>query len=266
MSQGDDAWMKRVAGELNLTTVFVTSRPGGADNEFNLRYFVSNGSELPLCGHATLAASSILYSKSFVPMSDPISFFTFTGLQLSATSPSPTTISLDFPLNFPKPLPASDSSVAGVRGEILETLHLSFGVPSDAVVFLGTTADDAFVQLTKEAFAALPPVPDLAVLKRPDAGFRRGIILSCCGDVARSNGANFSNRFFAPKVGIDEDPTCGAAHCALAAFFYPTMGNSLLGWQDSKRGGYIHCEVVPDKKRVMLSGPFYIVSFGTLTF
>ena len=266
MCQGDDKWMQCVARELNLTTAFVTARPGGGEDDYSIRFFVGSGIELPLCGHATLATSAILFSKSVVPSGRPVNFFTATGLKLSATSPTPRTISLDFPLNFPMALPASDESVAVVRSQILATLRASFGVDEDKVEFLGSTADDAFVCLRQDAFAALPAVPDLAVLKGPDCGFRRGVILFTAGDSARSSGANFSSRFFAPKVGIEEDPTCGSAHCALSAYFYPTMGNSLLGWQDSKRGGLIRCEVSPETKRVLLSGPYCVVSSGTLAF
>jgi predicted PhzF superfamily epimerase YddE/YHI9 len=76
----------------------------------------------------------------------------------------------------------------------------------------------------------------------------RGLIVTALG-----NNVDFVSRFFAPKLGIPEDPVTGSAHCELAPYWANKLGkNKLSARQVSRRGGNIHCEVVGD--RVLLSG------------
>ncbi|KZZ80039.1 hypothetical protein A3766_24665 [Oleiphilus sp. HI0132] len=64
---------------------------------------------------------------------------------------------------------------------------------------------------------------------------------------------DFVSRFFAPKIGIPEDPVTGAAHCKLAPYWAGKLGKSTLSAkQVSKRGGSLTCEVKAD--RVILYG------------
>ncbi|MCX6100402.1 MAG: PhzF family phenazine biosynthesis protein [Candidatus Bipolaricaulota bacterium] len=103
--------------------------------------------------------------------------------------------------------------------------------------------------------AVLSAAPDFEALKALDV---RGVILT-----ARSEGgdADFVSRFFAPGIGIDEDPVTGSAHCALAPYWQLKVGKAeLIGTQASARGGTVHCHVVGD--RVRLSGKAVTVLRG----
>jgi predicted PhzF superfamily epimerase YddE/YHI9 len=80
--------------------------------------------------------------------------------------------------------------------------------------------------------------------------------LPCDGVIATApgvDGFDFVSRYFAPHVGIDEDPVTGSAHCVLVPFWARRLGRpSLTGRQISRRGGTVHAE---DRgARVLLSG------------
>jgi PhzF family phenazine biosynthesis protein len=87
--------------------------------------------------------------------------------------------------------------------------------------------------------------PDLEVLKKLD---RRGVIVT-----ARGDGVDFVCRFFAPGVGINEDPVTGSAYCALMPYWSSKLQkNHLHSHQLSKRGGELYCSIRDD--RVLISG------------
>ena len=85
------------------------------------------------------------------------------------------------------------------------------------MLFVGASAEDIFVELSREGFLALREVDSKALC---DATcYQRGVIVSTLGAAGREKAADFSSRFFAPKVGIEEDPACGSAHCVLVVKF-----------------------------------------------
>jgi predicted PhzF superfamily epimerase YddE/YHI9 len=89
---------------------------------------------------------------------------------------------------------------------------------------------------------------------------RGRVIVTSRSDVA---GYDFISRFFAPGVGVDEDPVTGSAHCALAPFWAARLGRrDLVGFQASARGGVVGVQVVGD--RVRLSGKAVTVVRGEL--
>jgi predicted PhzF superfamily epimerase YddE/YHI9 len=100
---------------------------------------------------------------------------------------------------------------------------------------------------------------------RPDCGrlsglAARGVIITSRSD---DPAFDFISRFFAPAVGVDEDPVTGSAHCALAPFWAPRLGKvSFRAWQASARGGALGVELAGD--RVWLSGRAVTVLRGEL--
>jgi predicted PhzF superfamily epimerase YddE/YHI9 len=85
-------------------------------------------------------------------------------------------------------------------------------------------------------------------LKKADRG---GFIITCRSDRA---GYDFLSRFFAPGVGIPEDPVTGSAHCYLAPYWGKKLGKTVLaGFQESRRTGTVECEL-SDGGRVKLRG------------
>ena len=90
------------------------------------------------------------------------------------------------------------------------------------------------------------------------------IICCCCSSTAaetaeqtqsKQQTIHFRSRFFGPKVGIDEDPVTGSAHCALGPYFGNKLGKVVIvGRQESERGGVVECILKQDEGRVCIVG------------
>jgi PhzF family phenazine biosynthesis protein len=234
----DAAWMQAVAAEMNLAeTAFLQTR--GPD-QFDLRWFTPRV-EVDLCGHATLAAAHRLWEEGLAE--GPIGFHTRSGILTASRSDED--IELDFPSEPPREAPAP----AGL-GEALGAPFLWTGTNAlgDLVVEL---EDERTVQELEPDFAALGRMP------------ARGIVVTAAAERS-SSGHDFVSRFFAPRVGIDEDPVTGSAHCALAPFWSARLGrDDLVGWQASPRGGIVRTRLAGD--RVALGGRAVTVWKGELS-
>jgi predicted PhzF superfamily epimerase YddE/YHI9 len=228
----DDRWMRSIAGEMNLSeTAFL--HPEGA--KWRLRWFTPKA-EVDLCGHATLAGAHILYSR--LGAGGDLAFLTRSG-ELKAVRKGDW-IELDFPA-----LPAAEEPPPLGLVEAL-------GVKPKAAA---RSRFDRLLELdSEEAVRAVNP--DLRALANVDT---RGVIVT-----ARGTRHDFVSRFFAPAVGVDEDPVTGSAHCVLAPYWAPRLGRrEMLGFQASKRGGEVRVRLEGD--RVFLGGHAVIVAEGTLT-
>ena len=234
----DDAWMRAVAGEMNLSeTAFVRPRPGG--DGFDLRWFTP-AVEVDLCGHATLASAHVLWEAGVLPADRAARFHTRSGW-LTALRLYDGTISMDFPA---KPATPADAPPG---------LATALGV---AAVSVASNGMDYLVEVESES-AVRGLRPDVRELKAVRA---RGVIVTARSDDARYD---FVSRFFAPAVGVDEDPVTGSAHCCLGPFWTGRFGKQkLVGYQASARGGVVGVEVLGD--RVLLSGSAVTVLHGTL--
>lgn len=234
----DEGWLQSLAMEMNLSeTAFTFKR---ADGSFPLRWFTPKV-EVDLCGHATLAAAHALWLTGTADAGQPIRFDTRSG-PLSAVK-NGDEIELDFPA---KPCVPTDPPPG-----LLEALGIS------RPQFVGNNRSDYLIELDSEA-----AVRSLA----PD--FRRLAAVPCRGVIAtaRSSDKNFAflSRFFAPAVGIDEDPVTGSAHCALAVHWAAKLEtNAMLGYQASARGGVVRVTVAGD--RVRLGGKAVAVMEGRLS-
>jgi len=233
----DARWMLDVAREMNLAeTAFLVPRDGGS--EFDLRWFTP-AVEIALCGHATLASAKVLWEDGHLPPGRQARFHTKSGL-LTADAVGDW-IELDFPA-----VPAQPQSPPP---GLLEAL----GVPAVAI---GQNTFDYLVEVgTDAAVRALQP--DLAALRRFPV---RGVIVT-----ARSSNPDFDfiSRFFAPAVGVDEDPVTGSAHCCLAPYWGPKLGKTAMtAYQASPRGGVVKVRLQND--RVILAGQAVTVLQGEL--
>ena len=239
----DAAWMQAVAAEMNLSeTAFVDVSTLPRTGEVGLRWFTPT-TEVDICGHATLASAHVLHEAGEVD--GPIAFRTAVGVLRADRAGS--AIVLDFPVDVPVPgLP---------DGPWADEFADALGV---AVVAVARCRYDVLVEVPTAAdVRALEP--DLSALK---AASGRGVIVTAPAD-DESPGADFVSRFFAPAVGIDEDPVTGSAHCCLAPYWAARVGRpSLVGAQLSRRGGLVGVEVVGD--RVMLRGDAVTVTSGEL--
>ncbi len=235
-----DAWMQSVAAEMNLAeTAFVTARGNGA---FALRWFTPT-TEVPLCGHATLAAAHALWQIGRVPEDQLIAFETKSGTLWSRRAGS--RVSIDLPARpvAPTDLPESLASAMGVTaswtGRTLEPEAFKF-----EYLIVTTETDLRRAQ------------PDFAALRRM-AG---GVILTA---LSESPDVDIVSRYFAPYYGVDEDPVTGSAHCALAPYWTPLLGRKAFrARQASSRGGVL--EVTLDENRVHLTGGAVTIFRGEL--
>jgi PhzF family phenazine biosynthesis protein len=232
----DEAWMQRVAAEMNLSeTAFVVSKDGG----FGLRWFTPRV-EVDLCGHATLATAHLMWEQNLAPIGAAIAFQTRSGLLTCARRG--TKIELDFPSEPAQPVPPSQELIAALDAEPLSVGRNRFD-------WIAEFAGESDVRQLQPDFGLLGKIP------------ARGIIAT-----ARSSDPQFDfvSRFFAPAVGVDEDPVCGSAHCCLGPFWSDRLGKTeLLGHQISARGGIIGVRL--KGCRVLLSGTAVTVLRGTLT-
>ena len=236
----DEEWMQHVAREMNLSeTAFVVRHP--SEPEWLLRWFTPVA-EVDLCGHATLATAHVLFEDGHATRDEAVRFSTRSG-RLAARS-SGGWIEMDFPAQAP-------DSAAPTDG-LLEAL----GIDGSAATFVGRNESDWLVAVA-DADGVRALTPDLVRLARIEA---RGVMVTAPSDDQRYD---FVSRFFAPAVGVPEDPVTGSAHCCLAPYWAQRLDrNELVGYQASARGGVVR--VRHEGSRVMLTGEAVTVMRGEL--
>jgi PhzF family phenazine biosynthesis protein len=237
----EESWMQNVAAEMNHSeTAFAYRLDHGT--KYSLRWFTPR-KEVDLCGHATLATAHILWEEGHLPAGEPALFETRSGL-LTARS-GPDGIELDFPAE-----PVHEELTDA--GQLTE-LRSALGAP---VTFAGRNRFDLLIELeTEELVRKLRP--DIRRLEQFPV---RGVIVT---GRSSSRDCDFVSRFFAPQVGIDEDPVCGSAHCCLGPYWAKKLGRpSLTAHQVSCRGGVVKVRIAGP--RVVLIGQAVTVLRGDL--
>jgi len=215
----DEAVMQAIAAENALSETAFVAREGDG---WRIRWFTPVA-EVALCGHATLATASVLFEEGMV-----------TGDELSLGSRSGTLrvlregglYVLDFPALRPEPIVPDPALAVALGREPLE---------------LWKARDHIAVLADEDEVRAL--TPDLAALARHE-GY--AVIATAPG-----RACDFVSRFFAPKVGVPEDPVTGSAHCELTPLWSARLGRTLLeARQLSARGGALRCEDRGDRVRI----------------
>jgi PhzF family phenazine biosynthesis protein len=246
------SWMQNVAREMNLAeTAFLRPLDGeGGRREFELRWFTPSV-EIDLCGHGTLASAHALWESGRLAPGETARFHTRSGLltadPLDGDGGDGGWIQLDFPLTPNEPVPAPDGLIDA----------LGVGTP----LYVGRSRFDYVVQVESEEI--LRGInPDLRRLSAIEA---RGVIVT---SRAANGDYDFVSRFFAPRVGIDEDPVTGSAHCTLADFWRRQLGKTqFLARQISPRGGVLRVGLrlgLEGGDRVLLGGQAITVIRGEL--
>lgn len=225
--------MQSLATEFGLSeTAFVV--PRDEEGHWDLRWFTP-AAEVRLCGHATVCAATAIWEESPSPV---LTFHTVSG-PLQATRKD-TLVELSFPARVPK-------NCVVPKG-LLEALGL------EGVRWCGRDVDDLLLVLSREE-EVVALQPDFSALKKMDT---RGVIVTA---PSSNDSRDFVSRFFAPRVGIDEDPVTGAAHCCLAPYWAEELQKKVLqAEQLSARGGRLEVELVGE--RVLLRGQSRILVRG----
>jgi PhzF family phenazine biosynthesis protein len=223
----EDEYCKKVANKIAASeTAFVYK----GDDIYHLKWFTPTGAEVALCGHATLAAASILWDKGYVDSRKTIRFTTKSGI-LSAKREGDY-VTLDFP-------PDKITEIQNKGYDFGRILGLS---PR----FTAKTNFDYLVVIDSEE-AVKNLEPDFEQLKKLQ---ERGVIIT-----ARAIGKDydFISRFFAPGIGIDEDPVTGSVHCALGKYWGGVLNKkNMVGYQASREGGMVRVTILKD--RILLGG------------
>lgn len=232
-------WMQNVAAEMNLSETAFLHRTEG---RYRLRWFTPT-SEVDLCGHATLASAHVLWTDGFLAHEEPARFETKSGL-LTATRRNGW-IQMDFPAD---PVTSTEPPPS-----LLDSLN---GATPQAI---GRSDRDYLVHL-EDAEAVRSLDPDMNTLASLPA---RGVIVTA---ESPDTEIDFVSRFFAPGVGVPEDPVTGSAHCALGPYWASQTGRtSLRGRQISARGGTVRIQLeAPDAERLRLGGQATTVLHGRL--
>ena len=231
----EEQWMQKVASELNLSeTAFLYEQKDG----FNLRWFTPVA-EVDLCGHGTLAGAHVLWEAGYLKPEDKARFYTHSGLLTAEKKDG--MIELDFP--------AEPESQMSPPPDLIKSLQIS---PE----YVGRNRFDYLVEVdSEETVCSLKP--DFALLKNVPC---RGIIVTA---PSNSKKYDFVSRFFAPALGINEDPVTGSAHCCLGPFWKKRLGKGeFVACQASVRGGIVHVRV--RGLRVHLGGQAVTILSGEL--
>lgn len=225
----DDAVLQQMAAENNLAeTAFLVLDAG----DYFLRWFTPT-TEVPLCGHATLASAAVVMER-LQPSRTKVVFHSISG-PLTVTRTEAGYI-MDFPARYPErvDMPIGMADVLGA---------IPIEVAADAFNYL---------VLLGSAQAVRELSPDIAAIARMDRG---GLIVTAPGD----NGYDFVSRYFAPAKGIPEDPVTGGAHCGLAPYWAKRLNKkSFRAYQASKRGGEILCRLVGERVEMEGACVFYL--------
>ncbi|MBW2053575.1 MAG: PhzF family phenazine biosynthesis protein [Deltaproteobacteria bacterium] len=228
----DDSLLQSIANENNLSeTAFFVREEGG----YRIRWFTPEV-EVDLCGHATLASGFVIFN--FFQKQDRLVTFSSKSGKLTVEKKDDL-LALNFPAQPPVLCEAPENLIDGLGKKPLEAL----------------SSEDYFVVFSSEE-DIIKIRPDFEKLKKIDL---RGVIVT-----AKGKKADFVSRFFAPRVGVNEDPVTGSAHCALIPYWAKKLNKkNLHAHQVSSRGGELFCEDLGE--RVEVGGRAVLFMEGTIS-
>lgn len=224
--------MMLLARENNLSeTAFIVKEAQG----YRLRWFTP-GTEVELCGHATLASSFVIlnyYEKG----SDTVQFHTLSGLLTIKRKED--LYEMDFPTYELREIPVTDA------------MEQAFGArPVRALLGLD------LVCVFDDEHTVREMAPDQSLLAQLPGRIQNA--------TARGKDTDCVSRSFCPKLAIPEDPVCGSAHCQIAAYWSMELEKSEINaYQASLRGGYLHC-VMKDDGRISISGQAVLAAISEI--
>lgn len=234
-----DDLMQKIAAELNYSeTSFVTKM---SSNCYHIRWF-SPKDECGLCGHATLAAAHLLWEQNLV-VEDIITFESMGGPLTAQRSNG--WITLNFPSFMIEPAPMPE-----LLNKALGFVPVT-AVYKDEVMYVVVLPSVQAVQELQPNFGKIAQLPC------------RSVTVTALNEGEIDSDIDFVSRYFAPKVGIPEDPVCGSAHCRLTPLWAEKLGKSTMNaLQVSERTGFL--KVTLENNRVTLTAQAITVMQGEL--
>lgn len=231
---------QKIASELKHSeTAFLIKK---AQNHYNLRWFTPHV-EVNICGHATLASAHVLLKNNLVDQNLQIDFSTKSGVLTAKQKDN--FIQLDFPQ---KTINIVD------KNNDIELIKKIFNITP---VYVGYGEDRYLIELEDEC-QIKELNPDFSILKKEQID---NYIVTA---KAKNAKYDFLSRFFAPKVGVREDPVTGSAHCYLGPYWGNKLNKtSLTGLQQSTRSGVVRCDLI-ENNRILLNGQAVTVISGKM--
>ena len=244
----DESLMFSIAEEMAVSeTAFL------ALNSMTLKWFTPEV-EVKLCGHGTLATVHVMKEQGLVKTGDSVAFSTLSG-ELSATV-GESSIELDFPSTQLSSNQLSSNQLSS-NSEPNLTLLENLGLSLDQVVSFREFDSKQLIEVTDE-HVLLALAPNFDALKGMKG---RGVVVTA---LSSNPELDFVSRYFAPWVGVNEDPVTGSAHCALTQHWTEKLNKcSFSAYQASRRGGYMSTELL-DNGRIKLIGSATTVISGVL--
>ena len=228
----DDDTLQLIAAENNLSeTAFFVSK----GDTFKLRWF-SPKVEVPLCGHATLASAYVLFEH--LNYQHPQIIFETQSGQLKVEKRKGL-LAMDFPARKPVLVDTPQELIQGLGLEPLEVLQ----------------SPNTYMAVYENEENVMSISPDFLIIEKLDMEY---IIIT-----AKGNKSDFVSRFFAPRIGVPEDPVTGSAHCTLIPYWANKLNkNKLYARQLSKRQGELYCEFLGE--RVNIGGKAVTYAIGEI--
>lgn len=230
----DDQLMQNIAMENNLAeTAYLVREASKGAGHYGLRWFTP-GTEVDLCGHATLASAHALWTHHNEG-SPTLTFHTRSGPLIVSRSEQGL-IEMDFPASHVHPLEEQG------LGEKMLNMPMDevFVVRANPFIVLGSEEDVLAVQYSDIDFRAAG-----------NLGLNEALIITA--PAKEGSGRDCVSRFFAPYADIPEDPVTGSAHTSIVPYWANRLGkNDITAYQASSRGGTLYCTYADD--RVILRG------------
>ena len=226
----DDITMQSISAENNLSeTAFLIKR----DGYYDLRWFTPKV-EIDLCGHATLGSAFILMNFVDVTMSE-ICFKTKSGTL--TVKKREDLYELDFPSRKTQEIAVTAEMTQAIGDTVLEA-------------YISNNERDLLLLLKNET-QVQRATPDFSLLKE--------LASHAVTITAKGNTVDFVSRFFAPNMGIDEDPVTGSAHTGLIPFWSERLKKEkMTATQLSTRGGILFCENCGDRVKIAGKAVLYL--------
>ncbi|CAG9467536.1 unnamed protein product [Pedinophyceae sp. YPF-701] len=269
-----DALRQDIAAEMNLaeTAFLECDGPGDFQNSprFKLRWFTPT-MEVPLCGHATLASAAALITACNNSAPE-LTFSTLSGdlvIRRGGAERDGNAVALRMDLPHIPPsdaVPEAAAALARAAAGGLPVAEVVFAKPLRYLI----VALEAGSVTPEELAGAQVDVGAMKAAYSGADGAIGAVVLACCDPRAAGTVASphVFSRFFAPWMGVEEDPVTGSAHSVLAAYYAEKLGRTTLACrQCSRRSGDLTAEVATQEdgsKRVVLSGDAVLVLRGTL--
>jgi PhzF family phenazine biosynthesis protein len=218
--------MQSIAKELGLSeTAFI--HPIEDQNNYSIRYFTPI-MEIPLCGHATLAASKVIFE--IFPKMEKIHFETKQGVDLTSKK-NGQIIEMEFPIYDTVPQNAPEELLIALG--IKEILTSEFNKETN-ILLIEIESCEVLNNLS----------PDFEKLKRSHHSIDGVLVTS----ISQKDDYDFESRYFWPWSGTNEDPVTGATHTFLSKYWSTRLNKSMMkSYQCSERTGFMEVELINDK-------------------